>query len=265
MECKVPPVPQGSIYFWMYTCGLKHLDLNDVQDAVYSAGKMVRDKDVQNYWNGWYNSDFYTGNRRSAFDLRAGRIREDEMDFRDLNLFPTNPYPEMGAMEISERWVPCSAANRPLIKWGNGCRSLVDAMAQPGQVYLAENNKGMGRVIIDCDGDHGEGLDLEVILFLGRYLDRTRALVKDVKVCEVPGYEGTGIELPVSFHLEFDTDRILPTLHYPGMDIIGNKVNSLRFIKTKKWNGLQPIRMTASIWAEVMDFGRRRKHGQVIA
>ena len=50
-------VPQGSIYFWMYEMGLKHVDLDEIRIACYSAGKNIRDKDFQNYWNGWYRSD----------------------------------------------------------------------------------------------------------------------------------------------------------------------------------------------------------------
>jgi hypothetical protein len=253
-------VPDGSIYFWMYTMGLKHVDLPDVLDAVRAAGKNVRDKDVQNYWNGFYRSDLYSGNGRSAFELRAGRINEETMDFSDLSQFPLSPY-GMYEGEPQERWVPCNKANKPMIKWSRGCLSLVDAQAFPGQVYLAENNKAMHRIIVDCDGDHGEGLDLEVILFLSRWLDKTRALVKQVHVDEVPGYEETGLHLPVSFHLEFYTDRIIPTMHWPGIDIIGNKVNSLRYIKTKEWNGLEPARLQFSDWREIHNFGRRRKHG----
>ena len=251
-------LPEGSVYFWMYTQGLKHVPLSDIEDAARAAGRELRPKDIQNYWNGWYRSDLYQRDGDSVWTIKARR--EKSAGPLELKDYPFMPADYQHIMQ-DNRWVPCNRDNKPMIKWGSGCLSLVDAMAYPGQTYLAENNKGCARIIIDCDGDHGERLDLETILFLGRLIGETHCLYKDRMVTEYEGYEGIGIELPASFHLSFKVERIIPTMHFPkaGIDIIGNKENSLRYIKRKLYNGEPMRRMTAELWSEIIGYARRRE------
>ena len=257
-------VPSGSIYFWMYTQGLKHVMLQDILNALEHAGKPVREKDVENYWNGWHNSDLYHGDGKEDMFKLTRRKQTWTQGFFDTPyaMYPEHPYMGVPCMpEVQNRWVPCNKNNKPMIKWSNGCMSLADAKAMPNQVYLAENVKGCKFIVIDCDGDHGDGLDMETILFLRRYKDMTHMLSKPKSVCEYKGYEHTCDDEAASFHLTFLTTRLIPTMHFPyaGIDIVGNRHNSLRYLKNKEWNHIQPAYMTADIWQELQDYIKYRK------
>ena len=54
-------------------------------------------------------------------------------------------------------------------------------------------------------------------------------------------------------------------MHFPEahIDIVGNRRNSLRYMKDKRWNGLQPIEMTDEIWHELQEFVKNRKQDNV--
>ena len=54
-------------------------------------------------------------------------------------------------------------------------------------------------------------------------------------------------------------------MHFPKahIDIIGNQVNSLRYLKTKSWNGMVPMRMTAKIWNEITDYIKIRNERSI--
>lgn len=246
-------VPSGSIYFWMYTQGLRHIPIQDIYRALHAAGKEIRQKDMDNYWNGWYNSSLYSGaGQVSVFDLCTS-VPAHAMRPVKWEDFPTTPFKEP-LPEVQNRWVPCSKENKPLIQWGNGCMSMADAKAYTNQVYLAENTKGTRQVIFDCDGDHNEELDLETIMFLWKYHDMTHCLMKPKALREYP--DGPDSDIPASFHLTFRTDRVIPTMHFPSacIDVIGNEKNSLRYWKNKKWNGLQPAPMTEEVWDDIMAY-----------
>lgn len=255
------PIPSESIYFWMYRQGLKHIPINDVFRALRSAGKDIRKKDEENYWNGWYNSTLYAGDgKTSVFNLCAEnhRIPPKPTKWED---FPESPFSNLPA--IDNRWVPCSAVNKPIIQWGTkGCMTLQDAKAMSGQVYLAENTKGTRQVIFDCDGDHGTQLDLETILFLSKYMDKTHCLMKPKALREYE--DGLESDMPASYHLTFKTNKVIPTLHFPDahIDVIGNEKNSLRYWKNKQWNGVQPAELTKEIWDDIISYATRRMNGE---
>jgi hypothetical protein len=126
---------------------------------------------------------------------------------------------------------------------------------------MAENMIGQRRIVIDCDGDHTDTLDMETIAFLWRYSSITHTLCKPRKIKEYPGYENTGLDIPASFHLTFSVDRVIPTMHFPyaGIDIVGNRRNSLRYFKNKEWNGRQPAELTADIWQDLQAYIKHRK------
>ena len=243
-------LPEGSIYFWMYTQGLKHVPLSDIVLACQMAGVEIRQKDEQNYWNGWYRSDMYSGPRRSALEfgsVHAAGKNYFQLEYRD---YPVHPY--LGQPDPANRFVPCDKDNRPLIKWSSGCLEMDDARAYKDAVYLGENLKGCKFIVVDCDGDHGDELDLDTIRFLSQF--RTHRLSK-------PGDENTVDGMPVSFHLTFRVDRVIPTMHFPKahVDIVGNRHNSLRYFKNKEWNGVEPIDMTDEIWDEIKSYIRTRE------
>lgn len=255
-------IPDGSLYFWMYKMGLKKRDLGQLVSLVESNGRQLRQKDIDNYWNGYNRSWLYSdGSSLSGHDMFCLKTFEKPKPFLETSLedYPVNP--AFGRPEIEERWVPCNSDNKPLIKWGNGCMSMDDAMAYTHQKYLAENTKGTSFIIIDCDGDHDEELDIELIRFLYPMTKITHTLYKPKLVTEYEGYKHSDIDVPASFHLTFTTDRIIPTMHFPSahMDIIGNKCNSLRYRKNKVWNGMMPKLMTDTIWEMLKAYVKERE------
>lgn len=258
-------VPSGSIYFKMYEWGLRHIPWSDVQSALLSAGKEIRDKDIRNYTNGWQNAVIYDNMRSEGMpDVFATAAHtESRYDkFRRLKWcdYPDYPYLELPD-EIIARWVPCNAENKPMIPWSKGCKTKVDALSFPGQVYLGENMKGCKTIVLDCDGDHDKELDLDTIKFMLGFKDVTHMLSKPKLIKEYEGYEDTGLEYPASFHLTFTVDKLIPTMHFPwaNIDIVGNAGNSLRYWKNKKWNGLEPAPMTDEIWEFLKGYIKMRK------
>ena len=253
-----------SIYFDMYKWGLRHIPLDTIELDCAFAGVQIRDKDYRNYWNGWHNSSLYDGPASDDVFVLCPRwsrepgASEEFVQGKHYWTYPENPF--KGLPEIENRWVPCNADNKPMIQWSKGCMTMGDAVALSRQKYLAENLKGTHLIVIDCDGNHGDELDWETMWFLNRWRDDTHCIVK-------PGYD---TEIPQSFHLTFTTDRVIPTMHFPWahIDIVGNRRNSLRYWKNKKWNGLAPAEMTAGRWAELQDYINRRReraNGNVIA
>ena len=247
-------VPEGSIYFWMYKQGLKHTPARDIEEACRQAGVSIRKKDWENFWNGWYRSDLY-GRDGSVFDLTLQRRPQPASSGyfdKEYSDYPMHPYNDMEG-EILNRFVPCDENNHPMIKWGKGCMTKEDAKAVPGQVYLAENLKGCRFIVIDCDGDHDkEKVDFETMEFLNQFRDKTSSIAK-----LSPIYAS----IPASYHLTFLVDRVIPTMHFnrAHVDICGNKENQLRYFKTKKWNGLQPIWMNDEIWRQIRDYIKTRE------
>ena len=247
-------VPDGSIYFWMYTEGLKHTPIEDIQAACSAAGVDIRPKDMQNWVNGWMRSDRTTGERPVSMGGKNNFER---------NLFD---YPENPSMAIGERtdcWVPCNAENKPLIKWSNGCMQKEDAIAYKNCVYLGQNMLDQHKIVIDCDGDHGGQLNFDVIRWGHKYPTETHMLAKPKRLIEY------GVELPddvdpmwsASFHLTFFTDRWIPTQHFPAahLDIVGNRNNSMRYWKNKVWNRLAPLQLTQEIWDDIYNYVERMK------
>ena len=259
-------VPQGSVYLQMYKWGLRHVPLEDIDAACMRAGKQLRKKDVQNYWNGYHNSNLYGDIDMcdEPFKLVRTRIVPPGESFlkMDYDELPDHPYDD-GVLEMEKRYVPCGASNKPLIQWSQGCLTYDDALAYSNQVYMAENLRGTHLIVIDCDGDHDDNnLDLETIMFLWlRFSDMTHTLKKQKRICDYRGYERSGLTIPASFHLTFSTNKMIPKIPCPEahIDILGNQNNQLRYFKTKTWNGLKPVPMTPEIWDKVREYITYRK------
>lgn len=259
------PVPEGSIYFWMYEQGLKGCELPEVELALAAAQKHARLKDLENFWRGWYNHRLYRSGSDDLLDM-SGLVRptiaSTANEFLDKAWDEYEDHPFLYKPDVELRYVPCSIENKPMIKWGEGCMSLADARAMSRACYLAENLYGTQRIVVDCDGDHDERLDFDTIDFLWDMAERTgtHVLSKPKNVCEYPGYEGMGMR-PASFHLTFFVDKVVPTMHFPWchIDVVGNKRNSLRYFKNKQWNGRQPAYMTSEVWDELRRFVKGRK------
>lgn len=247
-------MPDDSLYFWMYEQGLKQVSLPLIQGAAIAQGRELREKDIQNYWNGWYNS-FYR--KRDLLDISLP-VRTPE-SYEDLQKHPCIGYPEPTRI-----WVPCNQDNHPMIKWGKGCLSIYDAMCWPGCVYLAENMYMTRRIVIDIDGDHDkDNLDLDAIEFGSQWIDKTHCIAKTQSVGDLMQDAPINLKcMPVSFHLTFAVDKLVPTMHFPyaHIDIVGNARNSLRYYKTKVYNQLAPLPMTEEIWQELQSYLQRRRN-----
>lgn len=250
-------VPDGSIYFWCYRQGLRGVSFDDVVNECRLNYKDMREKDIQNYWNGWY--------KREAGHASVNEIHPLAPSMRDranLSAYRISPYKDMP--ENAMRYVPCNKDNRPLIKWGQGCMTYESAKATTGCVYLAENMRNTQYIVVDCDGDHDEdNLDLDTVAHLIPLFSETHALYKpklgaDYYTDYMPLVFA---DTPMSFHLTFATDLLIPTMHFPAahIDIIGNERNSLRYFKNKRWNGNAPRFLTQDIWSYIMDWIKYRE------
>ena len=258
-------VPDGSIYFWMYRQGRRGVPLKNVLDALNKAGVQARNKDIQNYSNGLAKLHLHDDDILSLLDCYSqARGRAYDTVYSD---FPKHPY--LDEPEIEQRWVPCSKDNKPMIKWGQGCMSKVDAEAKLDQKYLAENMKGTKLIVVDVDGDHGyprRPIDIDAIMYFMDLSAKTHCLSKPKLVydCEPDITWDLGLlTMPVSYHLTFSVDKVVPTMHFPNahVDVIGNQNNSLRYWKNKLWNGLDPIPMDDEIWRYVMDYVKHCEGG----
>lgn len=246
----VQEVPDGSIYYWCYIQGLRHVDIAEVAAAVTLAGKQMRGKDVQNYWNGYYNSDLNSGPRKhSILDIRSSDLLVDATR-KKFSEYPMNPY--AGKPEVPCRWVPCSAEGKPLIRWGSGCLLRSEAECRLGCKGLAENLKGCQHIAIDIDGDHDpDNIDWDVLAFGEVMAEYTEAHMKP------PNEHGK----VTSMHLLYRTDRVVPTMHFPAahIDIIGNEKNSIRYLKNKVPNGNAMMQMDDAAWQRIMDYIKSRE------
>lgn len=252
-------VPDGSIYNWMYVQGLKHVMWNELEFELRMAGRQIRPKDEENYWNGWYNSTLYE--HEETWLLKRQAHPSASKSYFDKAWEDYEPHPCDSWPDVSNRFVPCNGLNKPIIPWSEGCMTWADAHAMLGCTFMAENLKGTKTIVIDVDGDHDEKLDGRTIMFFTvKYMDKTHCMSKPKAVCEYPGYESTGIKTPASFHLTFAVDRLVPTMHFPDahVDIAGNLKNQLRFFKNKEWNGLPPMQMTPEVWEDIKEYLRRR-------
>jgi hypothetical protein len=252
------PHPTESIYYYMYTCGLKGIDLDLLLDEVGKTHP-IREKDIENYWNGYHNRQLYHTPQRPSCSLLSLHPTTPSK----LNTFQTSNYSDYpllanavnGLPEIQNRWVPCNHKNKPLIKWGQGCMTKASAESLINCKYLAENIKGTRMLVVDCDGDHSEQLDLDTINFLYQFTHQTHTLFKPKRIEEYKDYEQTNDTRSASFHLTFAIDRVIPTMHHAcHIDFIGNKENSLRYLKNKWWNNLDPMPMTDEIWNKIKGY-----------
>lgn len=252
-------LPDGSLYFWFYEMGLKHVPWSDVVSAVHAAGRQIRMKDRSNYWNGWNNA------APSSYDSDPYLIRDRRELVTPVRSFATmryEDYPEgIELWQRTDRWVPIDENIKPLVKWSEVRMGIDEARATPGCVYVSENLKGTNLIVIDCDGDHGSSLDLDTVKFLRRWSNHTHCMDKPKLVCEYEGYEDSGLTIPASFHLMFKTDRVIPTMHFTHchIDVLGNKTNVLRCRKNKIWNRIQPAEMTSEIWEELKQYVESKK------
>lgn len=263
----IEPVPRGdeSLYLWSFTQGRHGVPEQEYLLAVASAGRLLRQKDIDNFRRGY--SKWEDDQGMVLFDEKKKSIeRMNTRSFIDraYSSLPVHPLKDMP--ELEDRWVP-TVGTRPLWKWSEKRCTLETARNMLNADSVAENMLGTKMIVIDCDGDHAKDeLDYDTIRFLGQWITKTHCIMKPKTVSEygeMPFGQEDLADLPASFHLTFSVDRVVPTMHFPWahIDIVGNMRGSLRFWKNKQWNEIEPAPMTDEIWRQIREYqrGRRRQ------
>lgn len=221
-----PPRVDQSIYFYCYQAGLRGVPWDEIVAWCNSSGKAIREKDYSNYCRGYHkHSDPF-------------HIEEPVRKLPDtIEAFPQF---RKGHIEPHDCWIPCNDQCKPLVKWSKTRCTEMEAWAYRDCSMVGVNLKGLHRVVIDVDGDHDGTPDMDVIGYWMPYIQYTSSRVK--------WKDG----IPVSFHLEFYTDRILPTFHLRKVDILGNQNNQVQYYKpTKVWNHMPMAPFDDMILSEV--------------
>ena len=253
------PVPAGSIYMWMYLAGLHAVPFNYLSSLLTGQGKAIREKDIANYKRGYERS--YIANDANTTHTPAAslpRINEgkDLFCFKKLSSFERSD-----ALRVfSRRWVPCSAQNKPLIRWSEILMDKQQALGYPDSTYLAETTYRASFIVFDIDGDHDRKLSPGLLRTFAPYMRYTHTLAKRQLVRDiVPALSDTELAyVPTSFHLTFRTDRLIPSKHFANahIDLLGNATKQLRYRKDKVWNGLVPAPLTDEVWDFFMNYIR---------
>lgn len=239
----------GSPYFGMYWAGYYGVDIDECVAKCQRNGIALRKKDIQSYQDGAFRrgmGDMVKTNNLSIRDMQAG-IAFNDMKLNDFPLLP------VGWKGTERRFFPCTMDNRPMQKWGwsrdfNPELYLVaDAKALSPCGWVGQNMLYQRFIVFDIDGrGHGED-DLEVISFGNQFRDTTFTMEDPAK--------------PGSFHLYFETDRLIPVRHFPWakLDLMGNAVNAAVYLKNKKPNGLPLRKLDDEVWQTMQKYQQQRK------
>ena len=240
----------GSPYMACYSIGLAGYPLKEVISFFRSHGVELRDKDIQNWENGWFK---HQGTRQFSLmpDKSNDKVGLSVVDNgRNFNQFPR--FPE-GWTGCEKRYFPCTSDNRPMCRWGWTNDYIPQLYTLPGAKALSpvgwvgQNMLYQRFVVMDIDGaGHGES-DPYVIAFGNLYKDRTLSYEDPAK--------------PGSFHLYFSTDRIIPTMHFgwAKLDFMGNANNYAVYLKNKQSNGMPMMELDEQVWNAMLDYQAYRK------
>lgn len=240
----------GSPYYGMYHCGYYGIPIEDCIAKCQRNGIAIRKKDLDSYNDGVFKrgtGQIVRGDRLvNIADIEPG-IPFDEMKLSDYPLFP------VGWVGTERRFFPCTSDNRPMQKWGWSkdytpelyLRSDAKALSPCG--WVGQNMLYQRFIVMDIDGrGHGED-DLQVIEFGNRFKDSTFTTEDPRK--------------PGSFHLYFETDRIIPVRHFPWakLDLMGNAVNAAVYFKDKVGNGVPMMKLDDNVWNAMVEYQKGRK------
>ena len=222
-----PPRASESWYFWFYSAGLKGIPWEEIVAFANSSGKIIRPKDYDNYVRGFHkHSDPF------AVEIPKRSLPDSIEAFPRFKQDHREPF---------DKWIPCNKDCKPLVKWSQTRCTLMEAQAYRHCEVLGINNKGCHHVTIDVDADHDGPIDMSVVEYWKPWIQMTKARVKWSP-------DGT----PASFHLDFYTDRIMPTYHLPKLDLLGNQQNQVIYLKPNKVdNGLPMMELNDFVWKEL--------------
>lgn len=245
----------GSPYHAMYRCGYYGVPLEDCVDKCRRNGIALRQKDIMNYNNGVFKrgigSIVANGQTVNAMCIKPG-IQFEDMKLSD---FPSLPIDWHGT---ERRFFPCSTDNKPLMKWGwsknpdgsiysPNLYTMADAKALSPCGWVGQNMLYQRFIVVDIDGRGHGADDLPVIAFGSQFKCSTLTMEDPMK--------------PGSFHLYFETDKLIPVRHFPWakLDLMGNAVNAAVYFKNKVSNGLPPIKLDEDIWQSIIEYESSRK------
>ena len=241
----------GSPYFGMFSCGYYGVPIDDCINKCNRNGIAIRSKDIQ----AWKDGDFKRSMRGfmsndSGYSRRAVTqtgIPFDNMKLKDFPMLPP------GWQGTDRRFFPCTQDNKPMQKWGwtrDYSPTLylkTDAKALSPCGWVGQNMLYQTFIVFDIDGrGHGED-DKQVIEFGNQFKDMTLTMEDPAK--------------PGSFHLYFNTDRLIPVRHFPyaKLDLMGNAVNAAVYLKNKISNGIPPAMLDDHVWNSMMEYQKSRK------
>lgn len=239
----------GSPYYGMYHCGYYGVPIEDCIAKCQRNGIAIRKKDLRSYNDGLF--------KRNVQGLQVDErfresIREPGVPFNDMKLcdFPRFP---IGWVGTERRFFPCSQDNKPMQKWGwtktfnPDLHTRADAKALSPCGWVGQNMLYQKFIVLDIDGRGHGADDLEVIEFGSQFRDLTFTVEDPAK--------------PGSFHLYFNTDRLIPVRHFPWakLDLMGNAVNAAVYFKNKVGNGMPTMDLDEDVWHAMMQYQMRRK------
>lgn len=242
----------SSPYFDMFTAGVYGIDIEVAIEKCKRNNIAIRFKDIENYENGkfqrWMNDGIPGAKKaRETSFMQAIGIEFEESKLSDYPLLP------IGWKGCEKRFFPCTADNRPMQKWGWSDEftpqlySHIDAKSLSPIGWVGQNMLYQKFVVFDIDGvGHGQQ-DKYVIEFGNIFRDTTMTMEDPNK--------------PGSFHLYFETDRLIPVRHFPyaKLDLMGNAVNAAVYLKNKKWNNIPMRMLDQEIWDMLQSYLKFRK------
>lgn len=214
-----PPPVEQSWYFWCYQAGLRGVAWEDIYAFASFEKKILRPKDHDNWFRGYHKN-------QDPFAIEQQPVWR-QTDTLTINQFATRP---ADYREPIDHFIPCTKDCRPLVKWSKTRCTEMQAWAYRNCEVLGRNLRGLKLVVLDVDGDHDGTPDWDVINYWSRFINYTHSRVK---------VDDQG--RPVSFHLEFYTDRIIPTMHFYKLDLLGNMNNQVQYLKPNKTANSIPL------------------------
>lgn len=240
----------GSPYYSMFRCGYYGVPIEDCIAKCQRNGIALRKKDLDSYNDGVFKSGVgqivRNGQLINVQDIQPG-IPFEQMKLKDFPMFP------VGWVGTERRFFPCTQDNKPMQKWGWSkdftpeLHTRADAKVLSPCGWVGQNMLYQKFVVFDIDGRGHGADDLEVIAFGSQFRDNTFT-VEDPKK-------------PGSFHLYFETDRLIPVRHFPWakLDLMGNAVNAAVYFKNKIGNGVPMLKLDDDIWDAMIEYQTRRK------
>lgn len=250
----------GSPYYSMYHCGYYGVPIEKCLEKCQRNGIAVRKKDIQSYNDGVFKRGMgYIVKNNQLVDVSQA-IASLPLDKARLTDFPLMP---IGWTGSERRFFPCTKDNKPMGKWGWAKKpdgsvyvpklyTRVDAQALSPCGWVGHNLLYQRFIVMDIDGRGHGNEDLEVIAFGNQFRDYTFTVEDPAK--------------PGSFHLYFETDRLIPIRHFvwAKLDLMGNAANAAVYFKNKVGNGVPMAKLDDNIWHAMMEYQKKRKEGQYV-